>query len=152
MRVLRFRPPSRIVRFAAALAIAGTAACRTAPVANTTAVRPVEDQELAGILARNFGAYDAGVFAVAENGTTSWLTNVPAGGTRTIPVTAHHLQAAGLVLRVQIIGSGRTWTSGPTLIDGQATGVLDVAVDPVGNPDGTQLRFVPTTVFHTEMR
>jgi hypothetical protein len=147
-------------RFAIGLAAIFVAACQTAPAAVTASatVRPVPapvsspSPELTSILARNFGAYDAGVFAVAEDGKAAWLTNVPAGGTRTIPVAARHLQASGLVLRVLVIGSGRTWTSGPTLIDGQSIGVLDLAADRGGDPAGTLLRFVPATAFQAEMR
>ncbi|HEY4306475.1 MAG TPA: hypothetical protein VGM82_18515 [Gemmatimonadaceae bacterium] len=137
-------------------ALVSLAACQTAPIAHTAVTQPVATSAaapvLTSILARNFGAYDAGIFAVADNGKAIWLTNVPAGGTRKIPVVARDLQMNGLVLRVQAIGSGRSWTSAATLIDGQTTGVLDLTADHVGNPLGTLLRFVPTAAYVTEIR
>ena len=134
--------------------LVGMAACQTA---SSTRIAPAPVAQapvpaVTSILARNFGAYDAGVFAVSESGKATWLTTVPAGGTRSIPVAAQHLQATGLVLRVQALGSGRTWTSAATLIDGEATGVLDLEVDGAGNPKGTLLRLVPTNVYHSALR
>jgi len=156
---MRTASPNRFAtRLAVGLAAILVAACQAAPVAATASTRvrpaaaPAPSPELTSILARNFGAYDAGVFALAEDGKASWLTNVPAGSSRTIPVAARDLQANGLVLRVQVIGSGKTWISGPTLIDGQSIGVLDLASDRSGDPAKTLLRFVPTTAFQAEMR
>ena len=136
----------------ATAALVVLSACATRPVTTTAALAPAAEPVLASVLARNFGAYDAGVFAVSESGKAIWLTNVPAGATRMIPVTAQDLQVSGLVLRVQAVGSGHTWTSRPTLIDGLGTGVLDLASDQIGNPAGTLLRVVPTQVFNAEMR
>jgi hypothetical protein len=143
---------SLLTRLIATAALATLAACASRPVATTAELTPAPSPVLASVFARNFGAYDAGVFAVLDNGKAIWLTNVPAGATRTIPVTAQDLQVSGLVLRVQAIGSGHTWTSTPTLIDGLGTGVLDVTSDRIGNPAGTLLRVVPTQVLHAEMR
>lgn len=141
-------------RLAVTAMLVGMAACQSASTARTVpapvAQAPVP--AVTSILARNFGAYDAGVFAVNESGKTTWLTTVPAGGTRSIPVAAQDLQAAGLVLRVQALGSERTWTSVPTLIDGETTGVLDLGVDRAGNPQGTLLRLVPTITYHSALR
>lgn len=146
----------------AGLLVLGLSACQSAPVASVATVVPAPSPvpvaasapapRLTSVLARNFGAYDAGVFAVVDGGKAVWLTNVPAGGTRVIPIAARHLQSTGLVLRVHAIGSGRSWTSGATLIDGQATGVLDLAADRAGNPVGTLLRFVPTSAYVSEVR
>lgn len=146
MRVLSLK------RLFATAALVALSACASRPVTTTAALTPAPEPVLASVLARNFGAYDAGVFAVLGSGNTVWLTNVPAGATRMIPVTAQDLQVDGLVLRVQAIGSGHTWTSRPTLIDGLGTGVLDLASDRIGNPAGTLLRVVPTQVFNAEMR
>lgn len=146
------RVPS-LKRLVPVVVLAGLAACQSVPAAHTTvAVAPAATPALTSILARNFGAYDAGIYAVADSGKAIWLTNVPAGGTRKIQVVARDLQATGLVLRVQAIGSGRSWTSAATLIDGQTTGVLDLTADRVGNPVGTLLRFVPTAAYVTEIR
>ncbi len=145
---------SSLSRLAVTVMLVGMAACQSASTARTvpTPVAQAPAPAVTSILARNFGAYDAGVYALAEGGKAIWLTTVPAGGTRSIPVAAQHLQATGLVLRVQALGSERTWTSAATLIDGETTGVLDLEVDRAGNPMGTLLRLVPTTVYHSALR
>lgn len=130
----------------AGLILIGATACQTR-------VQPAPEPVVSTIFARNFGAYDMSVFVVPENGQPVWLTNVPAGATRDIPLVARYLRTGnGVVVRAQPLGGARSWTSGIAKLDEEVTGVLDLTTDRAGNPGGTLLRVVNTAVFESEMR
>ena len=119
---------SRFANIGLALGAALVAAgCQSRPTAN-----PQPQPAATSLFVRNFTGREVAVYAVPKNDAKPvWLTNVPVDASRTVLVRWSDLQAnGGLVVRTQIVGSSRTWTSDPLVIDEDIVGVLDYNIRP----------------------
>jgi hypothetical protein len=144
----------------AALALGGAftlSGCQSRP--NTTATaepvpaaQPVP--EVTTLFIRNFSGLDINVYAVPNDGAKPvWLTSVPVRSSRTVPLHAAELRAnGGLVVRTQVVGGSKTWTSEPIAVDSTVVGVLDLNVDASRTTAGSILRGVTVQAFEAAMR
>jgi hypothetical protein len=148
---MRYTDHLRSIGLALALGAGLIAAtgCQSRPVVTTAPV-----PEATSLFVRNFTGFDVAVYAV-PNATQKavWLTNVPVGASRSISLRWSDLQAnGGLVVRTQIVGSSKSWTSDPLLIDDGIIGVLDIKSDHSLATGASVLRGVTTQAFSAAMR
>jgi hypothetical protein len=146
---MRYANRLRLVGTAAALGALLSTGCQSRPTPNP---KPVP--QATSLFMRNYTAFDVIVSAVPKpDGTPVWLTNVPAGSTRTVALKWSDLQAnGGLVIRTQLLGSSRTWTSAPLIVDEGIVGVLDLRTNNSLATTGSVLRGVTTQAFDAAMR
>jgi hypothetical protein len=143
---------SRFANIGLALGAALVAAgCQSRP---TPTPQPQPQPAATSLFVRNFTGREVAVYAVPKNDAKPvWLTNVPVDASRTVFVRWSDLQAnGGLVVRTQIVGSSRTWTSDPLVIDEDIVGVLDLQAGAALTTAGSVLRGFTTQAFGAAMR
>lgn len=143
------RPSFRLINLGLALSALLIAGCRAQP---TPAAQP--EPEATSLFVRNFTGHDVALYAVPRpTAKPVWLTNVPVDGSRSISLRWSDLQAnGGLVVRTQIAGSTKSWTSEPLIIDEGIVGVLDLKLGPSLTTASSELRGVLTQAFNAAMR
>jgi len=154
------RNSPRIRLAGAALALGGAfalSACQARPTTTATAepIRAAQAvPEVTTLFIRNFSGLDINVYAVPSDGAKPvWLTSVPVRSSRTVPLHAGELQVdGGLVVRTQVVGGSKTWTSEPIIVDSTVVGVLDLNVDASRTTAGSVLRGVTIQAFEAAMR
>lgn len=148
---MRYTKRLRLIGAAAVLSAGLIAAtgCQSRPTPNAAPV-----PQATSLFVRNFTGSDVIICAVPKaNESPVWLTNVPANASRSISLRWSDLQAnGGLVVRTQLLGSSKTWTSAPLIIDEGIVGVLDLTTDHSMTTVGSVLRGVTTQAFGAAMR
>jgi hypothetical protein len=137
----------------AALGAAVGAALLTGCAARPTPA-PAPEPEATSLFVRNFTNFDVNLYVVPKpDGKPVWLSRIPVGMSRTLSLRWSDLQAnGGLVVRSQIVGSSRTWTSQPLIIDDGIVGVLDLKSDNTLTTAASALRGVTLQAFSAAMR
>lgn len=145
---------ARSSRILGAVALLAGALVSTACQSRPTPVPAPEAKVATSLFVRNYTGFDVIVYSVPKpNEAPVWLTNVPVGSSRTIALKWSDLQASGgLVIRTQILGSSKTWTSTPLVIDDGIVGVLDLKSNATLTTDASVLRGVTTQAFGAAMR
>jgi hypothetical protein len=112
------------------------------------------ETEASSLFIRNYSPFDIAVFVVPNAAEKPiWLTNVPVGASRSVALQWRDLQAeGGLVVRTQVVGSAKTWTSEPLTIDDGIVAVLDLTADASRTTAGSVLRGVTLQAFGAAMR
>ncbi len=148
---MRYAQHLRLVGAAAALGAGLLAAtgCQSRPVVSTAPA-----PEATSLFVRNFTGYEVAVYAVPRaNQNAVWLTNVPVGASRSLALKWSDLQAnGGLVIRTQVVGGSKTWTSDPLIIDDGIVSILDLKSERPFTTAGSLLRGVTTQAFNAAMR
>ena len=152
---MRFAQHLRLIGVGASLggALLASSGCQSRPsVSPTPAPAPVP--EATSLFVRNFTSFDVAIFVVPRSDEKPvWLTTVSVGSSRSVPPGRSDLQAnGGLVVRTQIVGTSKMWTSEPLIIDSDIVGVLDLKTDKSLMMVGTVLRGVTTQAFGAAMR
>jgi hypothetical protein len=152
-RSLFMKSPNRArqLGIVAAFGLAMLGGCQSRPTPTPT---PTPEPQATSLFVRNFTGEDVVLYAVPRTGQKPvWLTNVPAAGTRSLALKWSDLQAnGGLVIRTQIVGRTKTWTSNPLIIDEGIVGVLDLKSDDALTTVGSVLRGVTIQAFGAAMR
>ena len=148
---MRYTRRFRLAGFAAAL---GGALLATSGCQSHLTPSPKPEPQASSLFVRNYTGFDVIVYAVPKpNDNPVWLTNVPVGASRSVSLKWSDLQAnGGLVIRTQVLGSSKTWTSDPLIIDEGIVGVLDLKTDHSLVTVGSVLRGVTTQAFSAAMR
>jgi hypothetical protein len=148
---MRYAHHLRAIGIAVALGAGLIAAtgCQSHP-----AVAPAPVPEATSLFVRNFTGFDVAVYVVPKaDQKPVWLTNVSIGSSRSVSIRWTDLQPSGaLVVRTQILGSSKTWTSDPLIIDDGIVGVLDIKPDRSLTTAGSVLRGVTLQAFSAAMR
>lgn len=135
------------------LSLLAAVGCQSRP---TPAPAPsaAPEPHASSLFVRNYSPFDIAVFVVPNaEAKPIWLTNVPVGASRTVALQWRDLQSnGGLVVRTQVVGSAKTWTSEPLIIDDGIVGVLDLTADASRTTAGSVLRGVTLQAFDAAMR
>jgi hypothetical protein len=150
---MRYTRRLRLVGLAAALggALLATTGCQSPP---TPAPSPsAKAPQATSLYVRNNTGSDVMLYAVPKpDGKPVWLATIPVASSRTLPLTWSDLQAnGGLVVRTQLVGSSRTWTSEPLIIDDGIVGVLELKSEDAHTTVGSVLRGVTLLAFGNAM-
>jgi hypothetical protein len=153
--VMRFAQHLRLIGTTASLgaALLASTGCQSRPLPSPTPV-PAPVPEATSLFVRNFTGFDVAVYVVPRaDAKPVWVTTVPIGSSRSLSLKWSDLQAdGGLVVRTQILGSSKTWTSAPLIIDNDIVGVLDLKTDNTLTLAGSVLRGVTVQAFGAAMR
>ena len=147
--------PSRSRIITIGLAIAASVAASGCQSRPTPVPQPQSAQaEATSLFIRNYTGHEVVVYAVPRSDANPvWLTNVPVNGSRSVSLRWSDLQASGgLVVRTQIVGSSKTWTSNSLTIDDGIVGVLDLKLGSALTTASSELRGVLTQAFNAAMR
>ena len=150
---MRYTRRLRLVGLAAALggALLATTGCQSRPTPSPSP--SAKAPQATSLYVRNTTASDVMVYAVPKpDGKPVWLATIPVGSSRTLPLSWSDLQAnGGLVVRTQLVGSSKTWTSAPLVIDDGIVGVLELKSEDARTTVGSVLRGVTLLAFGTAM-
>lgn len=147
---MRHIPYLRLVVLGATLGAAMlVSACASRPTP-----APTPEPEATSLFVRNFTSFDVNVYAVPKaDEKPVWLSRIPVGTSRTLTLTWSDLQAnGGLVVRSQIVGSSKMWTSQSLIIDDGIVAVLDLRSDNSLITAASTLRGVTLQAFGAAMR
>jgi hypothetical protein len=151
---MRYSRRLRLAGFAAVIGgvLLATTGCQSRP---TPAPTPTASKapHATSLYVRNYTASDVVVYAVPKpGGRIVWLSTIPVGASRTLPIEWSDLQAnGGLVVRTQLAGSTKSWTSEPLIIDEGIVAVLEVRTDASRSTVASVLRGVTTQAFGNAM-